>query len=179
MVTEQIPEGFKMTKLGLLPEEWEVVRLEEIAQVRSGGSAPQGDIDWTYISPDDALNLRGGETGFVFKEIFVSQLQKLNDFLTQPLAEELIKRIEAIPPSIEGNLIAWEYLKGIKTVFVPVEKRERNVMFLDIKDINNNTFHVTDEFTFTSVITMVQHGIPQERGFSTGRMNSKAIMKYL
>jgi type I restriction enzyme R subunit len=109
------------------------------------------EIGWTYISPEEALALRGGETGIVFKDIFISQLQKLNDFLTQPLAEGLIKKIEAIPPTIEGNLTAWEYLKGIKTVFVPVEKRERNVRFLNVTEpIINNTFHVTDEFTFAN-----------------------------
>lgn len=108
------------------------------------------DIGWTYINPDEALTLRGGETGIVFKELFISQLLKLNDFLTRPLAEELIKRIESIPPTIEGNLTAWEYLKGLKQVFVPAEKRERDVRFVNVKDIDNNIFHVTDEFSFTN-----------------------------
>src|SRR4030042_4245330 len=108
------------------------------------------EIGWTYISQEDALTLRVGETGFVFKETFKSQLQKLNDFITQPLAEDLIRKIEAIPPTIQGNLDAWEYLKGLKTVFVPKEKRERNVRLIDTKNINNNTFHITDEFTFTN-----------------------------
>ncbi len=108
-------------------------------------------IGWTYISPENAIALRGGETGVVFKDIFISQVQKLNDFLTQLLADELIKKIEAIPPTIEGNLTAWEYLKGIKTIFVPNEKRERNVRFLDVTEpIANNAFHVTDEFSFTN-----------------------------
>ncbi|MFZ3138117.1 MAG: HsdR family type I site-specific deoxyribonuclease [Thermodesulfovibrionales bacterium] len=108
------------------------------------------EIGWTYITQEDALTLRGGETGFIFKETFISQLQKLNDFITQPLAEDLIRKIEAIPPTIQGNLDAWEYLKGLKTVFVPKEKRERNAKLIDTKYINNNTFHVTDEFTFTN-----------------------------
>lgn len=107
-------------------------------------------INWTYITQEDSLTLRGGETGLVFKEPFISQLQKLNDFITQPLAEELIRQIEAIPPTIQGNLDAWEYLKGLKTVFVPKEKRERNAKLIDTININNNIFHVTDEFTFTN-----------------------------
>jgi type I restriction enzyme R subunit len=110
----------------------------------------QQKLGWTYITPDDALALRGGETGIVFKQTFVSQLQKLNDFITQPLAEELIRKIESIPPTIQGNLYAWEYLKGFKTVFVPSEKREKNAKFIDTTNINNNIFHVTDEFTFTN-----------------------------
>lgn len=35
-------EEFKMTELGPLPPEWEVVRLGDVAKVTSGGSAPQG-----------------------------------------------------------------------------------------------------------------------------------------
>jgi type I restriction enzyme, R subunit len=58
--------------------------------------------------------------------------------------------MEIIPPTIEGNLLAWEYLKGLKQVFVPDEKRERDVRFMDTEDIANNTFHVTDEFSFTN-----------------------------
>jgi len=110
-----------------------------------------GDIGWEYVSPDEALRLRGGRTGFVFKEFFINQMQELNpDFMNQEMADELIKRLERIPPNIEGNLISWEYLKGLKTIFVPNEKRERNVRFIDSDNINRNTFHVTDEFEFTN-----------------------------
>ncbi|MBP8959258.1 MAG: restriction endonuclease subunit S [Bacteroidales bacterium] len=38
-----IPQGFKMTELEALPEEWEVVKLGQVADISSGGSAPQGD----------------------------------------------------------------------------------------------------------------------------------------
>jgi len=97
------------------------------------------------------LRLRGGTTGFVFKELFINQMQALNsDFMNQELAEELIKRLERIPPNIEGNLVAWEHLKGLRTIFVPDEKRERNVRFIDTENIDRNVFQVTDEFSFTN-----------------------------
>ncbi|MEM3846330.1 MAG: type I restriction endonuclease subunit R, partial [Candidatus Parvarchaeota archaeon] len=84
------------------------------------------DIGWQYVNKEEALRLRGSETGFVFREMFINQLLKLNStFLTQDMAEELIRRLERIPPNIEGNLIVWEYLKGLRTVYVPSEKRER------------------------------------------------------
>jgi len=106
---------------------------------------------WEYVPKDRATALRGGTTGILFKEIFIDQICRLNDsFMTPELATELIKRIGRIPPTIEGNLLAWEYLKGIKTIFVPAEKRERNIRFIDTGDIENNTFHVTDEFSFTN-----------------------------
>lgn len=39
-----LPDGYSITELGPLPEEWRVVRLREVAIVKSGGSAPQGEI---------------------------------------------------------------------------------------------------------------------------------------
>jgi type I restriction enzyme R subunit len=108
-------------------------------------------LGWEFVSPDEALRLRGGETGIIFKDIFISQMQKLNpDFMNRELAEELIKSIERLPANIEGNLSAWEYIKGLKTVFVPKEKRERNVIFIDTNDIDKNIFQVTEEFSFTN-----------------------------
>lgn len=109
------------------------------------------NLGWEYVSPEEALKFRGGETGFVFREIFINQMQKLNpEFMDPELAEELIKRLQRIPPNIEGNLIAWGHLKGLKSIFVPGEKRERDIRFIDTENIDNNTFHVSDEFRFTN-----------------------------
>jgi len=109
------------------------------------------DIGWDYVNEEEALRRRGGETGLVFKELFIEQVQKLNpDFMNHELSEELIKSIERIPPTLEGNLQAWEYLKGLKTVFVPDQKREMDLELIDTDNLDNNTFHVTDEFSFTN-----------------------------
>jgi type I restriction enzyme R subunit len=109
------------------------------------------EAGWEFLDREEVLRRRGGETGLVLRQLFVDQMQRLNpDFVDQSTAEELIKRLERIPPNIEGNLQAWEYLKGLKTVFVPKDKRERNVRFLDTENIAGNTFHVTDEFRFSN-----------------------------
>ena len=108
------------------------------------------EIGWEYISPDEALRLRGGETGLVLKEVFTDRMARLNSrFIDSAMIEDLIKRLEMLPARIEGNLQAWEYLKGIKTVFVPEENRERNVRFID-ENPEKNVFHITDEFAFTN-----------------------------
>jgi type I restriction enzyme S subunit len=39
---EVLEIGFKETEIGLIPEDWEVVKLGEVAEISSGGSAPQG-----------------------------------------------------------------------------------------------------------------------------------------
>ena len=117
-------------------------------------------LGWEYVKPDEALRLKGGEAGMVFREIFIRQLQRLNpDFLDHLMAEELIKKIETVPANIEGNFLTWEYLKGLRTVFVPTEKRERNITFIDAENMDRNTFHVTDEFVFSNGIKTIRPDI--------------------
>lgn len=106
---------------------------------------------WEYLSPEEALRLRGDKTGLILTDVLVHQLQKLNPGdVDYQRAEEVAKRLLRVSPSIEGNLEAWEYLKGLKTVFVEAERRERNVRLLDPVNVEANTFHVTEEFAFTS-----------------------------
>jgi len=109
------------------------------------------EIGWEYVSPDEASRLKRGETGFVFRDVFIRQMQKLNsDFMDTILAEQLLKEITRIPATIEGNFTAWEYLKGLKTIFVPDKNREKNIKFIDMENIERNVFQVTDEFSFTN-----------------------------
>ncbi len=109
------------------------------------------EVGWEYLPPEEALRLRRGETGLVLYEVLIHQLQRLNPGVVDlRRAEELVRRFTTVRPSIEGNLTAWEYLAGLKTVYVEEERRERNVRFLAPERVEVNTFHVTDEFTFTS-----------------------------
>jgi type I restriction enzyme S subunit len=48
MSENSIPESFKMTEFGHLPEEWDVVRLGEVAEQRKETTNP-GDGDWKYV----------------------------------------------------------------------------------------------------------------------------------
>ncbi len=109
------------------------------------------EAGWKRISPEETLRLRGGKTGIFLHDVLVSQLQKLNPgVVDHQRAEEVIKRLGRISPSKDGNLDAWEYLKGLKKVFVETEHRERNVKLLDQVDVKANAFHVTDEYAFES-----------------------------
>ena len=109
------------------------------------------EAGWTYLPPEEALRLRRGESGILLHEVFVGQLQKLNpDVVDLHRAEEVARRLTIVPPNVEGNLQAWEFLGGLKTVFVETEKRERNVKLLDPDHPEANLFHVADEFSFTS-----------------------------
>ncbi len=109
------------------------------------------DAGWTYLPPDEAVRLRRGEQGVLLHDVLVERLQRLNPGVVDSLrAKQVADRLGRVPPTIEGNLQAWEYLKGLKTVFVDVEKRERNVRVLDPVNVEANCFHVTDEYAFSN-----------------------------
>ncbi len=109
------------------------------------------EAGWTYLTPDQALDLRRDLTSPILDTVLVDQLQKLNPgIVDRQRAEDVRDRIVRVRPNIEGNQDAWEYLKGIKTIFVEAEKRERNLRILDPVTLRNNTFHVNDEFTFSN-----------------------------
>lgn len=109
------------------------------------------EAGWQYVEPYEALRLRRGENGVAFHEVLSTQLQRLNPgIVDHSKAEEIIRRLLGIRPNIEGNLEAWEYLRGLKTVFIEAEKRERNVRLAAPEIPEANVFHVTDEFKFVS-----------------------------
>ncbi|HVC22731.1 MAG TPA: type I restriction endonuclease [Candidatus Dormibacteraeota bacterium] len=107
------------------------------------------EVGWTYLSPEQAISLRGDESGIVFSDVLTEQLQVLNpDIVNVDRATDLTHRIVRALPNIKGNEDVWEYLRGLKKVFVEEESRERDVRFLDVDELSTNVFHVTDEFSF-------------------------------
>ncbi len=110
------------------------------------------EIGWTFLAPEEALRLRGGPECPILRMVFLEQVQRLNPGVvtSYEVAEELLGRLLRVRPDIEGNLEAWEYLRGFKTVFVAAEEREKNVRLLDVETLENNTFHVTEEYRFTN-----------------------------
>jgi len=115
------------------------------------------EAGWTYLSPDEALRQRHGEASPILWDVFVQAAQRLNPTSVDHLkAEEVANRLIRVPPNIEGNFQAWEFLKGLKTVFVEAEHRERNLRLLDFEYEHNNAFHVTDEFVFTNGVHTIR-----------------------
>jgi len=115
------------------------------------------EAGWTYLPPEEARRLRRGEDSPLLWEVFIPQVQALNPGTVDLLrAEEVAKRLLRLPPNIEGNFQAWEFLKGLQTVFVETERRERNLRLLDFENVHRNTFHVSDEFTFTNGVYLIR-----------------------
>jgi type I restriction enzyme R subunit len=109
------------------------------------------EAGWDYVKREEAEALRGDESGLIFTDLLVDQLQKLNPgTVNRDRAEELARRVARTLPTIRGNLDVWEHLRGIKTVFVNTDNRERSVRFLDLDNPYSNVLQVTDEWSYRS-----------------------------
>jgi type I restriction enzyme, R subunit len=59
------------------------------------------EAGWSYLSPEQALDLRRGITSPVLDSVLVRQLQRLNPGVVDlPSAEELSRRITRVRPNI-------------------------------------------------------------------------------
>jgi type I restriction enzyme, R subunit len=115
------------------------------------------EAGWRYLPPEGTLRLHRGETSPLLWEAFVEKVQALNSGAVDHLkAEEVARRLIRVPPTIKGNLHAWEFLKGLKTVFVEHDRRERNLRLLAFDTAHRNAFHVTDEFEFTNGVHTIR-----------------------
>jgi type I restriction enzyme R subunit len=110
------------------------------------------DVGWSFVPEDEALKRRGGENGLLFHDELRAALLRLNPgVVTEENVSSVIAAIEAAPPTIEGNKQLLDWLRGHKTVFVPTEKRSRNVNLIDFASplaAGRNVFQVTAEWAF-------------------------------
>ena len=109
------------------------------------------EIGWEYVDRDKAVELRRGETGLFFYDLLKEQLVKLNPgIVDEAKADGIIKDLENVRSSIEGNSDVLRYLKGQMSVHHERERREINIKLIDFENIANNRFHVTDEWQYTN-----------------------------
>ena len=110
-------------------------------------------IGWVYVRPEEALRLRGGETGRFFTDVLAAQLVALNpDVVDAARAAEVIRQLTLLNPTMAGNRDALGWLRGEGSVFVPVGRRERNVALIDFDHPDRNVFQVTDEWRHKSTV---------------------------
>ncbi len=105
---------------------------------------------WQYLSPEQAMEMRQGEDKLILREIFIQKVKELNPrVVNDEKANDLIKRMERLPPRLKGNQDAWEYLRGFRTVYDEKQKRERNAKLIN-EEADGNLYHVSDEFIFSN-----------------------------
>ena len=104
------------------------------------------DIGWTPITPEVAKQKRGGEAGMMLRDELEAALGKFNPWMSADAIRQVIEKLEAIPPTIEGNreMLAW--LRGERQWYDEAEKRHRRVQIIDFENPAENVFHVTWEW---------------------------------
>jgi type I restriction enzyme, R subunit len=109
------------------------------------------EVGWQEVAQEEALKLRGGETGLIFRDVLRGRLLALNHgIVDESNVEPILRRIENARNSIEGNREVLRWLRGEQTVFVASQKRELNVNIIEFGSPDNNLFQVTKEWQYTN-----------------------------
>ncbi|MFN0238884.1 type I restriction endonuclease subunit R [Hydrogenobacter sp. Uz 6-8] len=132
---------------------------EAIISVLSQPTASYSASCWRYLTQEEVNRLRRNTSNIVLRDVFFQKVKELNPFLSQRELEELLKRIESLKPNIQGNMEMWEHLKGIRSIYVEKERRERNIRLIDTENWQNNVFHYTDEFEFSNGIRKIRQDL--------------------
>jgi type I restriction enzyme, R subunit len=110
-----------------------------------------GDIEWEIVPQSEAVSLRKGEGGMFFYNLLEETLLRLNpDIITQENVDDVIRRLEGVRNSIEGNAEILAWLRGERSVHVAGEKRQRQVRLIDYENVDQNVFQVSPEWEYTN-----------------------------
>ncbi len=104
------------------------------------------EVGWTPLSPKNALAMRGGEAGLLFRGEVEEALRRFNPWMTDNVIRSVVENLQALPPTIEGNrqMLAW--LRGERQWYDEAEERHRQVRLVDFDDVSTNVLHVTWEW---------------------------------
>jgi type I restriction enzyme R subunit len=123
------------------------LKISEAGTVQFPMVAHAAAIGWTAIPPEIAKQKRGGEAGMLFRDALEAVLARFNPWLSDDAIRQLIERLEAIPPNVEGNREMLSWLRGERQWYDEAERRHRHVQLVDFEASADNAFHVTWEWT--------------------------------
>jgi len=110
-----------------------------------------GEIGWKIVPQAEAVILRKGEGGMFFYKLLEEKLLQLNPgVITPENVDDVIRRLEAVRNSIEGNAEILAWLRGERSVYVASEKRQRQVRLIDYENADRNIFQVSPEWEYTN-----------------------------
>jgi type I restriction enzyme R subunit len=120
--------------------------ISEAGTVQFPMVAHAAGIGWTPITPEVARQKRGGEASTMLRDELEAALTNFNPWMSADAVRQVIEKLEAIPPTIEGNreMLAW--LRGERQWCDEVEQRHRHIQLVDFEAVGTNTFHVTWEW---------------------------------
>ncbi len=103
-------------------------------------------VGWAPVTPEVSKKKRGGEAGMLFRDELEIALAKLNPWMSPDVIRQITEKLEAIPPTIEGNREMLCWLRGDRQWYDIVEKRQRPVQIIDFTPGADNKFQVTWEW---------------------------------
>ena len=104
------------------------------------------EVGWTPLSPKNALAMRGGEAGLLFRGEVEGALSRFNPWMTDNAIRSVVENLQALPPTIEGNRQTLAWLRGERQWYDEAEERHRQVRLIDFGEPSANALHVTWEW---------------------------------
>ncbi len=104
------------------------------------------EIGWAPLPPSDALAMRGGEAGLLFRGELEWALRRFNPWMTDDALRSVLENIQALPPTVEGNRQVLAWLRGERQWYDEAERRHRQVALVDFDDPSSNALRVTWEW---------------------------------
>ena len=117
------------------------------------------ELGYIYLSPEEATNLKGGQSTPLLTKVLERKLHELNQYEykgeTYNFSQETIhKAVSDIDvPIVEGLTNASENIydllmlgKAYEVFTVDANKRSYDVNYIDWENLHNNDFHVTEEY---------------------------------
>lgn len=104
-------------------------------------------IGWTPLKPEAAKHKRGGNAGMLLRDELEAALAKFNSWMSTEAIRQVIEKLEATPPTIEGNREMLGWLRGERQWYDENEKRHRHVQLINFEEPSQNVFYVTWEWT--------------------------------
>ncbi len=105
------------------------------------------EVGWTLVLPREAVARRGGTAGLLFRGELEVALRRFNPWLTEDAIRGVVERLEALPPTIEGNREVLAWLRGERQWYDEAERRHRPVTLIDFENPGANLLQVTWEWT--------------------------------
>ena len=123
------------------------LRISEAGTVQFPMVNHAAGIGWLPITPEIAKQKRGGEAGTMLRDELGAALAKFNPWMTADAIRQVIEKLDAIPPTIEGNRETLGWLRGERQWYDEAEMRHRHVQLIDYEQPGENVLHVTWEWT--------------------------------
>jgi len=120
-------------------------------------------LGYTYLSPDEALQARGNKTtNVILEDVLRKQLKEINSekrisstkttYISDANIENGIRALKELPMN-EGYIAACEAVYNLITLGKAFEqsfdgdKKSITLQYIDWKNLENNVFHVTEEYS--------------------------------